>query len=94
MTTGDLGSKWSIRSEDSLLCIGCKGSVLSIGSIGSVLSIGSLGSAASLFSIGSAASVASILSFWSRRAVMRSGIGTPLTGVQGRLRRARILAAD
>jgi hypothetical protein len=50
MTTDDTGSRWSLWSQDSLLCIGCKGSVLSVGSI---------------------------LSFWSRRAVIRSGIGTP-----------------
>src|SRR4051795_2031096 len=55
-------SKWSIRSEDSILCIGCRGSLLSIGSVGSVLSIGSVGSAGSVLSIGSVLSAASVMS--------------------------------
>src|SRR5205823_6237993 len=60
--TGAASSKWSIRSQDSFLCIGCKGSVLSIGSVGSVLSIGSVGSAGSLLSIGSVLSAVSVMS--------------------------------
>jgi hypothetical protein len=32
-----VNSKWSLWSDDSVLCIGCQSSVLSIGSIGSVL---------------------------------------------------------
>ena len=55
-------SRWSLWSEDSVLCIGCRGSFLSVGSIGSVLSIGSLGSAVSVFSIGSTLAFASIMS--------------------------------
>ncbi|MGA2010043.1 MAG: hypothetical protein ABSH51_05860 [Solirubrobacteraceae bacterium] len=35
-------AKWSLWSQDSILCIGSRGSVLSIGSIGSVLSVGSI----------------------------------------------------
>ena len=59
-------SRWSIRSERSLLSIASTGSVLSIGSVGSVLSIGSIGSACSLWSVGSFASVGSALSARSR----------------------------
>jgi lysophospholipase L1-like esterase len=37
------GSRWSIRSQNSLLSIGSKGSILSIGSTGSILSLGCQG---------------------------------------------------
>jgi hypothetical protein len=63
-------SKWSLWSQDSLLCIGSHGSVLSIGSVGSVLSVGSIGSAASLLSIGSALAAGSALSVSSRWSLM------------------------
>ena len=49
-------SRWSLWSEDSVLCVGSKGSFLSIGSIGSAFSVGSVGSFFSAFSIGSAGS--------------------------------------
>jgi hypothetical protein len=62
----DSPSRWSIRSERSLLCIASTGSVLSIGSVGSVCSVGSIGSACSLWSLGSFASVGSALSARSR----------------------------
>ncbi len=65
MTPGST-SRWSIRSERSLLCIASAGSVLSIGSVGSVCSVGSIGSACSLWSVGSFASVGSALSARSR----------------------------
>lgn len=48
-------SRWSVWSEESILCIGSKGwSLLSIGSVGSVLSISSVGSVASIGSVASA----------------------------------------
>jgi hypothetical protein len=59
-------SRWSIRSERSLLSIASTGSVLSVGSVGSVCSVGSIGSACSLWSVGSFASVGSALSARSR----------------------------
>ena len=75
-------SRWSIRSEDSILCIGCKGSLLSIGSVGSVLSIGCVGSALSVLSVGSFASAGSLLSAASRQAIMswRSNRGVMVAG--------------
>ncbi len=63
-------SRWSLWSEDSLLCIASKGSVLSIGSIGSFLSVGSVGSFASWLSIGSFASGGSAMSAQSRWSIM------------------------
>src|ERR671936_2227779 len=67
---GSMLSRWSIRSEDSLLSIASKGSVLSVGSVGSVLSIGSAGSALSAFSVGSVLSAGSLLSGLSLLAIM------------------------
>jgi hypothetical protein len=66
--TNNDGSRWSYRSQNSVLCIGSKNSVLSIGSIGSVLSIGSVGSAGSVLSVASFLSVGCLmsgLSLWS-----------------------------
>lgn len=63
-------SRWSLWSEDSLLCIASKGSVLSVGSIGSFLSVGSVGSFASWLSIGSFASGGSAMAARSRWSIM------------------------
>jgi hypothetical protein len=63
-------SKWSLWSEDSLLCIASDHSVMSVGSIGSSASAFSVGSFASLFSVGSSASVGSVLSSASRHALL------------------------
>jgi hypothetical protein len=68
VNTKNDGSRWSYRSQNSVLCIGSKNSVLSIGSIGSVLSIGSVGSAGSVLSVASflsAGCLMSGLSLWS-----------------------------
>jgi hypothetical protein len=75
-------SRWSRRSDRSILSIGSTGSILSIGSVGSILSIGSIGSIGSILSIGSvasmgsalsAASIWSAMSFRARRGTMTSG---------------------
>ena len=68
----DMGSRWSLRSSNSILSIASEGSILSIGSVGSVGSIASIGSAWSVLSIGSAGSAASALSFASRRSILAS----------------------
>ncbi len=68
--TGDMSSKWSIASEDSILSIASRGSVLSIGSVGSVGSIGSVGSALSVCSLGSALGAGSAMSFVGLGSVM------------------------
>jgi hypothetical protein len=77
-------SRWSWRSESSILSIASEGSVLSIGSAGSVLSIGSIGSVGSLLSLGSACSVASALSFAARDSLLSARargciLGSPMS---------------
>jgi hypothetical protein len=66
----DVTSRWSIRSQGSVLSIASRGSVLSIGSVGSALSIGSIGSFGSILSVGSFGSAGSVLSGGSLLAVM------------------------
>jgi hypothetical protein len=78
--TNDDGSRWSYRSQHSVLCIGSRDSVLSIGSIGSVLSIGSVGSAGSILSVASFLSAGCLMSGLSLWSIMswraRRAIGT------------------
>ena len=85
-----LPSRWSWRSNGSILCIASEGSILSIGSVGSIGSIGSFGSACSVLSVGSAASAASILSAASWRSVMSASashsiMGRPLGSTERRI---------
>ena len=67
-------SRWSIRSDGSILSIGSKGSILSIGSVGSILSVGSIGSACSMLSIGSFGSVGSVMSSRARWSLMSNRV--------------------
>jgi hypothetical protein len=80
----DTSSRWSIRSQGSVLSVGSRGSVLSIGSVGSALSIGSIGSFGSVLSVGSfcsigsalsGASVLAIMSWRAVRSVLNAGAG-------------------
>jgi hypothetical protein len=64
------GSRWSIGSHHSVLCLWSDHSVLSIGSVGSAASIGSVGSFASAFSVGSSQSLGSWLSYQSTGSVL------------------------
>jgi hypothetical protein len=91
--TPDSTSRWSIRSERSLLCIASTGSVLSIGSVGSVCSVGSIGSACSLWSVGSFASVGSALSARSRWSLLSDRSYDAVQGSRGAHTRALGLRA-
>jgi hypothetical protein len=86
-------SRWSWKSNGSVLSIASEGSVLSIGSVGSVLSIGSIGSAGSALSIGSAYSAASVLSFASRGSLLSSIARDSILGSPAGVRQKQAIVA-